>query len=118
VNEQVVPSVIRSNESVSLLVAEPLHGANSQLTLLACVYRGTQMSWPLLALSLHDCETQVTRPQSRILQESRDGVSKFHALCVEKHPGVSLQLRLRIDPIRSLRAPGRVPRSAGPRWLC
>ena len=51
VNEQVVPSVIRSNESVTLLVAKPLHGADSQLTLLTSrVYRGTQMSWPPIAL--------------------------------------------------------------------
>ena len=51
VNEQVVPSIVRSNESVTLLIAEPLHGADSQLTLLTyCVYRGTQMSWPPIAL--------------------------------------------------------------------
>ena len=51
VNEQVVPSIIRSNESVTLLIAEPLHGADSQLPLLTrCVYRGTQMSWPPIAL--------------------------------------------------------------------
>ena len=34
VNEQIVPSVVRCNEPITLLVTEPLHGTDRQLALL------------------------------------------------------------------------------------
>jgi len=49
-DEEIVPSIVGSNESITLLITEPLNGTDRQLTLLT-LYCGTKISWPLVSFT-------------------------------------------------------------------